>query len=344
MTDKRLKALTTFLQQHQLANAEIVPIAGDASFRRYFRLHQHDMRFIVMDAPPEKEDTEPFIHIANYLRRHDLSAPEIIEKDVEKGFLLLEDLGDDSFSSLLQKHPEKESALYHGAIDVLIHLSRLDLPKKTPNYDTDLLLKECRLLTDWFITYFVDTPPLPEEAEEAYIALWKGLCNIAKIDQNVLVLRDYHADNLMWLPQRRGVQTIGLLDFQDAVIGSPIYDIISLLEDARRDVDPNVVQHVTNYYIHQRQRVNREDFMAAYAILAAQRNCKIIGIFARLAARDGKQRYLDFLPRVWHNLHHDLSHPVLTPLKTWIDRYIPEESRSNITLRKPLEQTHARKR
>jgi aminoglycoside/choline kinase family phosphotransferase len=329
--DEREKQIIDFLRKNKLGDATRKKLASDASFRRYERIVTEEKTIMLMDAPPQKESISPFINIDNYLRRRGLSSPEIYASDEKKGLMLLEDLGDDSFTNVLSgksdisdKHNEME--LYLAAMDVLIQLDRSTLPAKTPDYDGALLMKECKLLTEWYLPN-VSPDSATKSVIDDYVAIWDNLLNLPKVSEDVLVLRDYHADNLMWLPQRVGVQNVGLLDFQDAVIGSPVYDIISLLEDARRDVSKDVVTACINHYLETRKSVHREDFLATYAILAAQRNSKIVGIFARLAIRDKKTRYINYLPRVWKHLENGLKHPVLAPLQKWFDKVIPAESR-----------------
>lgn len=327
----REELLVDFLQSNKMGAAKRSPLSQDASFRRYERLYLDGKSFMLMDAPPPQEDVNPFINIANYLRRRGFSSPEIYAEDTKNGFLLLEDLGDNSYTKVLSGNSPlsgdyDELELYSAAVDVLIQLGRSTLPRKMPGYNDELLLKESNLLLNWYIPH-TNPDVVNDELREHYKAIWNNLLVLKKVTDDVLVLRDYHADNLMWLPDRLGVLQVGVLDFQDAVIGSPIYDLVSLLEDARRDISKEVVQKSIDRYLGTRKTINREDFSAAYAILAAQRNCKIIGIFARLAVRDGKPHYLNYLPRVWKHLEHDLKHPVLADLKTLIDKAIPPEKR-----------------
>jgi aminoglycoside/choline kinase family phosphotransferase len=337
--EERERHIIEFLNKNGLGDVKREKLSSDASFRRYERLVGEEKSIMLMDAPPQKENISPFINIDNYLRRRGLSSPEIYASDEKKGFMLLEDLGDDSFTNVLsgkspisEEHDEME--LYLAAMDVLIQLDRSTLPAKTPDYDGGLLMKECKLLTDWYLPN-VRPDSATKDVIDDYVGIWNELLNFPKVSEDVVVLRDYHADNLMWLPERVGVQNVGLLDFQDAVIGSPVYDIISLLEDARRDVSKEVVTACINHYLDTRKSVHKNDFLATYAILAAQRNSKIVGIFARLAIRDNKVRYLNYLPRVWKHLEHDLKHPALAPLQKWFDTVIPPEARKPEAFRLP---------
>ena len=330
----RTQIIDNFLADSGWANARRVVLAGDASFRRYERVFLSDRQAVLMDAPPEKEDVRPFMRAGELLRKSGLNPPQVLASDVVHGLLLLEDLGDDLYSHVLRKNPEQEEALYIAAADVLVELYRqagdADYSEFLP-YDHALLMKEGGLLSEWFL------PAVSEEKElnilqAEYTAIWQKLFKSNPALRPVFVLRDYHADNLLWLPERPGVKRVGLLDFQDAVIGSPAYDMVSFLEDARRDVQVSTVERVLGYYLEHTE-IKRNDFLTAYALLGAQRNCKIIGIFVRLAVRDGKRQYLSYLPRVWKLLEGDLQHPLLEPLKEWMDKVIKPELRGVIPLK-----------
>jgi aminoglycoside/choline kinase family phosphotransferase len=327
----RESLIVDFIKKNGLANADRHGLSSDASFRRYERIKGENKSLMLMDAPPERENIVPFINIDNYLIRRGLSAPEIYAEDTTSGLMLLEDFGDDSFTNVLSGKSAlspkcNEQELYLAAMDVLIQLDRSTLPTKTPDYDGELLLKECTKLTDWYLPN-VNPNANTNVVVEEYISIWENLLKFNKVSDDVVVLRDYHADNLMWLPMRNGVRNVGLLDFQDAVVGSPVYDIISLLEDARRDVSKQTVDACISHYLATRKSIDKKDFEVAYAILAAQRNCKIVGIFARLAIRDNKPRYLNYLPRVWRHIEKGLTHPSLKPLKKWFDEVLPENLR-----------------
>lgn len=339
----RENLIVDFIKKNGLINADRIALTSDASFRRYERIKGQNRGLMLMDAPPEKENIVPFINIDKYLIRRGLSAPEIYADDIANGLMLLEDFGDDSFTNVLSgksllssKYDEKE--LYLAAIDVLIQLGRSTLPTKTPDYDGELLLKECTKLTDWYLPN-VNPNANTNVVIEEYIKIWEDLLKFNKVSEDVVVLRDYHADNLMWLPMRNGVMNVGLLDFQDAVIGSPVYDIVSLLEDARRDVSKKTVDACISHYLNTRKSIDKKAFEVAYAILAAQRNCKIVGIFARLAIRDNKPKYLHYLPRVWKHIGKGLEHPSLKPLKKWFDEFLPDEMRKPEALKFKTKET-----
>jgi N-acetylmuramate 1-kinase len=331
--DKREEIIQKFLNENDCGNSLRTKLFSDASFRRYERLSNGNKSIMLMDAPPEKEDIKPFVNIDKYLRNCGFNAPEIYAFDIENGLMLLEDFGNSSFtnalsgkSSIAEIHNEQE--LYSGAIDVLVKLHRSEHPEHAPYYDYSLLMRECKLLIEWYLPN-IDSHIDIKEANEEYLEIWGKLLNSRQNEENVPVLRDYHADNLMWLPERHGFSKVGLLDFQDAVIGSPVYDLVSLLEDARRDLQSETVEICLKRYIENFTLLDRNEFMTSYAIFAAQRNCKIIGIFARLAIRDNKLGYLNYMPRVWRHLLNDLQHPALADLKKWINKVIPEEKRKS---------------
>jgi hypothetical protein len=354
----RTQAIEEFLARAGWGQAMRMPLAGDASTRRYIRLRRGTETALLMDQPqgaeaptagadatPEQRkalgynavarlagaDCARFIAAANYLRGLGLSAPEIYADDAAHGFVLMEDLGADLFVDSLAKG-EDERALYQGAAEVLARLHAARAPgvlkpdKDLHAYDETALLAETELLTEWFFPVSLGRRATDNELSE-FRALWRQ--TLAPLIQApaVFVHRDYHAQNLMWLPDRRGAARVGLIDFQDAVAGSTAYDMISLVEDARRDVPAEIgrmtVAHYAKAMRDQGTPIDDEALAHAMAVFAAQRNTKIAGIFARLYRRDGKPRYLAYLPRVWSNLAADLNHPALAPLKSWYDRAIP---------------------
>jgi N-acetylmuramate 1-kinase len=322
MEPERAAAIAEFLAGAGWPGATPAPLAADASFRRYFRLRGNRRGAVLMDAPPPQEDVRPYVHVAGLLRALGLSAPEIYAEDRERGLLLIEDFGDDTYTRLLADGGD-EAQLYALAIDTLVTLQRaVTAPPDLPPYDEPTLLREVALLVDWYAPAMLGRP-LADAARDEYLALWREALAFVEAGEPTFVLRDYHVDNLMLLPGRIGVRGCGLLDFQDALVGPPAYDLVSLLEDARRDVPPALREAMTERYIAARPGIDRGAFRRATAILAAQRNAKIIGIFTRLWRRDGKPQYLGHIPRVWRLLGADLREPALRGVGRWLDRHLP---------------------
>lgn len=321
---ERLRLIEEFLARAGWGDVPRRVLAADASFRRYDRLASADRAAVLMDAPPPREDVRPFLIVARLLQRMGLSAPAILAEDTEAGLLLLEDFGDRTYTRLLASGAD-ERDLYCLAVDVLIALHRSyepDMAALLPAYDEARLLAETALLTDWYLPAVTGEPTATAFCE-SYLAAWRAVLPYALALPPTLVLRDYHVDNLMLLEGRDGIEACGLLDFQDAVIGSPAYDLVSLVEDARRDVPPDLAAAMIKRYLAAFPELDRAQFMTACAVLAAQRNAKIIGIFTRLCVRDGKPQYLRHIPRVWRLLERDLAHPALAPVKHWLDRHVP---------------------
>ena len=312
-----------FLAAHGWEGAEIRPLAGDASFRRYFRVHRDNQTAVLMDAPPEHEDIGPFLTIAGHLLDRGFMPPRPLAIDRTRGLLLLEDFGDDRVGPLLKREPHREREIYESAVDTLAALGRDPAPADIPPYDDAAMAREVSLLTEWY------APAVDVEVDQdSYLAAWREVWNgvLAEVERHpVLVLRDYHADNLMVLPDRR---ELGLLDFQDALAGHPAYDLVSLLQDARRDVSPELEQAMLDRYMGAADIRNAEGFRAHYEILGAQRNAKILGIFTRLWKRDGKPHYLPLQPRVWGYLERNLAHPALGPVRAWFDESLAAEKRA----------------
>lgn len=322
MTD-RSALIDRFLADNGWGDGNRGPLADDASFRRYERLTRDGERAVLMDAPPPQEDVRPFAAIAGLLQDLGFSAPEVRARDVENGLLLLEDLGDTTYTRVLADGGDEE-ALYTLAVDVLIELHRRFDPNAAdiPDYDDARLLDEAALLADWYLPA-VTGAPLPAASRTEYLDLWRAALSVARAAPSSLVLRDFHVDNLMLLDGRPGVCACGLLDFQDAVIGPVTYDLASLFEDARRDVPPELASRLMDRYLAAFPALDRAAIEASYAVMAGQRSAKILGIFTRLDRRDGKPVYLEHIPRVWRWLEGDLAHPALADLKAWFDDTLP---------------------
>ena len=335
-TKERGRAIEEFLAAGGWPNARHFSLAADASFRRYERVIDGRRLAVLMDAPPDLEDVHAFARIARHLNRLGFSAPKILAEDSDNGFLLLEDLGDDTFSRLLAEG-ESEEELYALAVDVLAALHALPAAAAAPGwldaYGEEKLLEEAGWFTDWYLPA-VSGKETAATTRDAYLAAWRAVLPIVHGQPRTLVLRDYHVDNLLRLKGPDGVRdirTCGLLDFQDAVAGPAAYDLMSLLEDARRDVADDLAQTMLARYFDAMgdamKDKDRESFIAAYAVLGAQRHAKVIGVFTRLARRDGKDGYLRHIPRVWGLLERGLENPLLGPLKAWFDVHVPKELR-----------------
>lgn len=323
-TRARETEIRDFLAASGWGAAERAPLAGDASARRYERVRLGGADAILMDVPPASGlVVGPFLAVDRWLRAARLSAPEVIAADEGRGLALLEDLGDDLFARICAEHPEREGGLYAAAVDLLADMQALPPPAgdwTPPPYDLAFLQREAALMLEWYYPATTGADLPPDLAAEFHALTGAVLAPVAV--EEVAVYRDYHAENLLWLPERSGHARIGLLDFQDMLIGHPAYDLVSLLADARRDVAPDLSHAMAARYVA-RTGVEPEAFGAAARILSAQRNMKIMGLFTRLCRRDGKARYVDLLPRVWGYLSADLAHPSLAPLAAFIAAHLP---------------------
>lgn len=313
-----------FLAAHGWADCEIRPLAGDASFRRYFRIRRgNGETAVLMDAPPAHEDIGPFLAVAGHLLERGFAPPRPLGIDRAGGLLLLEDFGDDRVGPLLLREPQRERAIYETAVDILARLAAEPAPADLAPYDDAAMTREVGLFTDWYV------PAVGLAVDEtgffaAWREAWREVLEIV-LSRPVLVLRDYHADNLMVLADR---DALGLLDFQDALAGHAAYDLVSLLQDARRDVDPGLEAAMIERYAAAAGIADRAAFRAHYEILGAQRNTKILGIFTRLWKRDGKRSYLPLQPRVWGYLERNLAHPALAGVRAWFDANVPAGKRA----------------
>ncbi len=316
-------AAPAFLVDAGWVGAEIRPLAGDASFRRYFRVYNGDQRAVLMDAPPPHEDPSPFIAVAEYLSGIGLCAPRILHRDLEQGLLLIEDFGDVRMRETVDANIATEMDTYAGVVDVLIKLHQHRPPPALTQQSVAIFLDEVGLFTRWYC------PTVGLSVDEAgYRAAWAAVLTpmMAALETPVTVLRDYHAENIMLIEGGAGTARYGLLDFQDALSGHPAYDLVSMLEDARRDVTPSVERAMLDHYMA--TTGSGSEFETAYWVLGAQRNTRILGVFSRLWKRDDKPRYRSFQPRMWGLLERDLEYPALAPLKRWFDANVPPEKRA----------------
>ncbi len=348
---ERIAQIRAFLDEAGLGAAQRRRMQGDASTRIFDRLTHDDRSMILMnaprrpDGPPVRdgkpysaiahlaEDVIPYVALARGLRDRNLSAPEILHADLAHGLLIMEDLGE---VRIVDGEPPAPIAVhYEAAVDVLISLHRRKLPEvlsiaphlnyRLPHYDIDAFLIEAELLLDWYLPS-VDAPPT-DATRDGFVALWRDALRPALDAPPTWVLRDYHSPNLLWLPDREDVARIGVLDFQDALIGPAAYDVASLLQDARVDVPETMEVALLSRYVRARLKDDRNfdtaGFTQLYATLAAQRATKILGIFARLDRRDGKPQYLRHMPRLWNYLQRALAHPALAPLAEWYAANVP---------------------
>lgn len=349
----RQAAIKQFLAEAGWGQADYKPLAGDASYRRYARLSSAGGRVILMDAPPGGDgrklpaaqqynatahlatDCAPFAAVAAYLAQSGFSAPRILAADMAAGLLLLEDYGDKLYFDLFAQG-EAEMPLYAAATDLLLALHSQPMPDllpespytdayRVPGFDQGAVQAELALMLDWY---------LPDQGRDASAAartefedIWAGLYPHFAAGREVLILRDYHAQNIFWLPERAGLQQVGVIDFQDALRGSAAYDLVSLLEDARRDVAPEIAHAMLARYCEDAPRsqpeFDAESFRFAYAVAGVQRNTRLLGTFTRLARRDGKMFYLSLIPRVRGYLARALAHPGLRPLQSWMAVHVP---------------------
>ena len=348
---ERMSAVRQFVSEAGMSEARRRRMAGDASTRTYDRLLAGGKSQVLMnwprrpDGPPVRsgkpysaiahlaDNVTPYVAIARALRGQGLSAPEVFHADLEQGLLLIEDLGAELM--VAGDPPAPVAERYQAAVDVLLWLHGRPLPDSLPvaphveyriaPYDMDAFLIEAELLLDWYLPRL--GAPVGDEARSTFQALWREALAEAIHAPPTWVLRDFHSPNLLWLPQRTELKRVGILDFQDAVMGPAAYDLASLLQDARVDVPEETEVALLSHYLRQR-RANNTGFDAApfirtYVTLAAQRASKVLGIFTRLDVRDGKPQYLRHMPRVWAYLQRSLAHPSLAALDEWYSKHVP---------------------
>ena len=317
----RINQINNFLKNNQIETKNLIPIKNDASFRKYFRVDKK----ILMDADPNLgEDVSSFININHVLREFKLNVPEIFTIDKENGFLLLEDLGENIFSQILNS--ENEEQLYKQAIEVLVEIYKKDLNKFSnftflEKYSVEKLQDESQLFIEWYLKKY-----LKINITDTDIKDFKDIIN--KIFNNLdtkfekLVLRDYHVDNLILQKSKLGLKQVGILDFQDAVLGSSSYDLISIIEDVRRPISKDLKNILIKYFIdltgYDPNQLEKE--LAFYSV---QRNLKILGIFSRLNLRDNKSKYMQYNDNAWKYIESNLNNPTMSDLKVWLKKILP---------------------
>jgi tRNA threonylcarbamoyl adenosine modification protein YjeE len=347
----RLVVIRRFLADEGLSDAKRSHLQGDASTRAYERVALGDRKYVLMnaprrpDGPPVRgglpysqiahlaEDVKPFVAMARALRLRGLSAPQVHAADLNEGLLLLEDLGSEGVVAGDPSAPIEER--YAAAVDVLAEIHRQpvlgvlpvapSVDHRLPPYDLDAFLIEVELLLDWYLPH--RGASVSSGARSEFDALWREALSHAYDQPATWVLRDYHSPNLLWLPEREGLARIGILDFQDAMMGPAPYDLVSLLQDARVDVPDPLEIALLGRYVKARLSADPDfattAFVQLYVALGAQRATKILGIFARLDKRDGKPQYLRHIPRIWRYLRRALIHPSMSDLKAWYDAHVP---------------------
>jgi N-acetylmuramate 1-kinase len=327
----RLRLRDDFLKSAGWGKADIRLLAGDASFRHYDRLALDGRTAVLMDAPPPMENVRPFIRIGRLLKGLGFSAPQIFAEDAEAGFLLLEDLGDQTYTRELDAGGDPEK-LYALATDTLIALHRA-VPKteleSLPLFEDSRALREVQLVLDWYWPAHFGTPA-PDHVRAEFVAAWQQVLPKREAAPKTIALFDFHVDNLLVLKDRSGTAACGLLDFQDAVLAPITFDLVSLLEDVRRNVAWDLMDRMIERYLAANPAIDRDAYMSAYAIIGAQRNTRIAGTFARLLKRDGKPWYQRFMPRVWELIAHDIQHPVMAPVADWYRRHLPPAERATL--------------
>lgn len=309
-----------FLASRGLQDAQITPLVPDASARRYFRLQLGDDTMMLMDAPPPGEKSGAFIQVTSYLEKLGARVPHVIASDVQTGLVLLEDLGDQTMTRLLAQGAD-ETTLYRQAVDALVQMqqafSATDMEISLPAYDLEAALAEADLMVEWYLPARL-LRRLDQEEHWEFREIWTTLFHSLPDMSPVLVHRDFHVDNLLIVEG-----ACAMLDYQDALLGSPLYDLVSLLEDARRDVDVGLQQQLIERW-QVNQNIERETFTRHFTFWGAQRHCKVAGIFVRLWLRDHKNGYLGHLPRVMDLLKRNLEPAFMTPLKDWLTARLPE--------------------
>jgi tRNA threonylcarbamoyl adenosine modification protein YjeE len=346
----RIGAAMRFLErQAGWRSARIRHLQGDASARSYARLFDQGRTALFMDAPPQPDGppirdgrsysriahlaedmVRPFTALSAALRAAGLSAPAVLAADPDAGLALIEDLGDRVYSTQVALAALPQEELWRTAVDALIALHRVPVPAvPLPDYDREALQIEVELLLDWYWPA-LHGAPAPAAARAGFLSLWQPVFARLARQPPTLVLRDFHSPNLIWLPEREGIRRVGIIDFQDAQSGSPAYDLVSLLQDARVDVPESLERSLLARYLEAsaaRPDFHVEEFTFAYNALGLQRNTKILGIFVRLARRDGKRQYLAHVPRIWGYVERNLRHVALAPLGAWYDTHFPASVR-----------------
>jgi aminoglycoside/choline kinase family phosphotransferase len=325
MTDSREILRQQFIKTHGWGDATVSFLAGDCSNRHYYRLKKSDGTTVVlMDAYGEDEKIEPFIKITRLLNSLACSSPKVLNYDFGERFILLEDLGDATFTYCLKQGMDP-FPLYETAVDALIHIHQtfdVSMCTELPTYAAEEMLKKSSLFLEWYYPYIYGEAA-PASAKEEWDDAWHQAFKILGNAPKTIILRDFHVDNLLWLPERTGYQRCGLLDFQDAAVGPQSYDLVSLFEDVRQDVPADLTKKLLKKYLAHFSYLDPEAFMAQYYTLGAQRITRIMGVFCRMLIQNKRDQYMTFLPRAWKWLENDLKHDNLSDTRHWFETYFP---------------------
>ena len=320
---------TSIFKKSGINDFKLKPIKSDASFRKYFRVYikNQKKKILLVNSPKKTENNSGYLKTRNILEKMNLSVPKIINFDISKGIFLIEDFGINTYANSL-KNGESEFKLYNLATNILLHINThsKNLEKKLPKYSNKKLIEEALLFLKWYWPAIYKKTAKKKYIYE-FIKIWENLLNKNLKTKKVLVHRDFHIDNLFFLKDRKNLKTCGLIDFQDAVIGPSSYDLMSLLEDARRDVNENIIDKMYKKFIKKMSKKEKENFAKEYKILAINRHLKVIGIFSRLYMRDKKKSYLKHIPRLWRLIEENLSFNSLNELDKWINKFFPKKFR-----------------
>ena len=320
---------TSIFKKIGINDFKLKPIKSDASFRKYFRVYIRNQKrnLLLVDSPKKTENNLGYLKATNIFEKINLSVPKIISFNISKGSFLIEDFGINTYTNSL-KNGESEYKLYNLATDILIYINNQskNLKKKLPQYTNKKLIEESMLFLEWYWPAIHKNKPKKDVVNE-FIKIWNNLLNKNLRTKKVLVHRDFHIDNLFFLKDRKGLKACGLIDFQDAVIGPTSYDLVSLLEDARRNVNKEVIFKMYNKFVRKLSKKQKEDFVKEYKVLATNRHLKVIGIFTRLCKRDKKNSYLKHIPRLWKLIEYNLNFYSLSELNKWINEFFPKKFR-----------------
>ena len=320
---------TSILKKSGINDFKLKLIKSDASFRKYFRVYikNQKKKILLVNSPKKTENNLGYLKTTNILEKMNLSVPKIINFDISKGTFLIEDFGINTYANSL-KSGESELKLYNLATNILIYINKhsKNIEKKLPKYTNKKLIEEVLLFLQWYWPAIYKKPAKKKIINE-FIKIWENLLNKNLKTKKVLIHRDFHIDNLFFLKDRKSIKACGLIDFQDAVIGPSSYDLMSLLEDARRDVNENIIDKMYRKFIKKMSKKDEENFTKEYKILAINRHLKVIGIFSRLYMRDKKKSYLKHIPRLWRLIEENLSFNSLNELNKWINKYFPKKFR-----------------